>query len=111
MQRCRHVSQTEAHGLMLDDGLAELLAVLSVLEGGRVGRARHAKGLRGNPYPAAFEVGQCNAQTVAFTTNHAVSRDFAFVENNVAMIGGLLTHRVLDARDIEPRCLGWHHER
>ena len=111
MQRCCHVSQTKTHSLMLDDELAELLAVLSVLEGDSVGRARHAKGLRSDPYPAAFEVGQCNAQTVAFTTNHAVGRDFAFVENNVAMIGGLLTHRVLDARDIEPWCPGWHHER
>src|SRR3954454_19647451 len=50
-----HVGQREAHRLVLDDLLAELLALLGVLERVLVGGTRDADGLRANGRAAGLE--------------------------------------------------------
>src|ERR1700730_11021851 len=66
----RHIGEAEGHRLLLDDRLAEGLALAGVGEGRLVGRTRHADGLRGDADAAALEVSERDLVAFAFAAEH-----------------------------------------
>ncbi|MDT4856415.1 hypothetical protein FQZ97_908040 [compost metagenome] len=60
-----HVGEAEGHRLVLDDRLAEGLALVGVVARRLEGRAGHAHRLCGDADAAAFEVGQGDAVALA----------------------------------------------
>src|SRR5260370_19378965 len=59
------VGQAKAHGLVVEDGLAEALALLGVLQRAIEGRTRHAHALRGNADAPSFQRRQRNPVALA----------------------------------------------
>src|SRR5881628_3325419 len=81
----RHVGELEAHSLVLRKGLAELLAVLGVLEGELVGRARDAERAGGYARPRRLQRGQRAERSRAGVVGVRLAAE-AVVERNVAVL-------------------------
>ena len=92
-----HVRQAERHGLVLEDGLAEGAPLVRVADGDLEGRARHADALRGNADAPTFQVGEGDAIALALLAQPVLGRDDHVVEADLAGIGGILAHLLLDA--------------
>src|SRR5438093_1528878 len=81
----RHVGELEAHSLVLPEGLAELHAILGVLEGELVGRARDAERAGGYARPRRLQRGQRAERSRAGVVGVRLAAE-AVVERNVAVL-------------------------
>ena len=106
----RHVGEAEVHRLVLDDGLAEGLALLRIAHRRLERRARHADRLRGDADAPGFEIGERDAVAVAFVAEQAVGRDAAVLEQDLRGVGSMLAQLFLDAGDDVARRVGRHAE-
>src|SRR5438132_12976057 len=93
----RHVSQLEADRLMLDDRLAERLALPRIRERGVERGAGHPDRLRRNADPPRFQIRECNAITVAFAPKQVGRGYLAIVEHDLRGVGRALPELLFDA--------------
>ncbi|MCY1293626.1 hypothetical protein D9M70_428910 [compost metagenome] len=105
-----HVGQAEGHGLVLDDRLAEGLALVGVVARRLEGRTRHADGLRGDADAPAFQVGQGDAVALPLLAQAQGRRDAHVVELDLAGIGRMLAELFLHPHHLESGGVGGHDE-
>ncbi|MCY1350752.1 hypothetical protein D9M69_369940 [compost metagenome] len=85
-----HVGQAEGHGLVLDDRLAEGLALMGVVPCRLEGRTGHAHGLSGDADAAAFQVGQGDTVAISFRAQAQRCRYAHLVQLDLAGVRGVL---------------------
>src|SRR5258708_30796082 len=91
---------------MLDNRLAERLALARIRERGVERGAGHSNRLRRNADPTRLQIREGDAITVAFAPKQVVRRDVAVVEHDLRRIGRALPELVFDACDDVTRRLG-----
>ncbi|MCY1401815.1 hypothetical protein D9M71_169390 [compost metagenome] len=70
-----HIGQAKTHGLVLDDRLAERLALLGIVAGVFERGPCHTHRLRGNADTAAFQIGQGDAIALALLAQPVTGGD------------------------------------
>ncbi|MNC14665.1 hypothetical protein D3C75_624520 [compost metagenome] len=105
-----HVRQAEGHGLVLDDRLAEALALTGVIARRFERGTGHAHRLRSDADAAAFKVGQGNPVAFALLAQTIGQRHLHVFEEDLAGVGRMLAELVFDPRDFVARRIGRHYK-
>src|SRR5438270_6783362 len=95
---------------MLDDRLAEGLALPGVTQCRLIGSTRHTDCLRGNADASALEMGECDPQAFALLTQTQIGGYAAVLEDDMRGIGSLLAELLFKPRHLEARRVGGHQE-
>src|SRR3954471_6669890 len=106
----RHVGAAKADRLVLEDRLANALALLGVRHGRLERGARDAGRLRGDVDAAGLEVGERDAIADAFLREQVIRGHLAVLERDLCRVGSALPELVFDARDHVAGRLGGHEK-
>ncbi len=106
----RHVGEFEGDRLVLEDRLAELLALFRVIARRLVGRPRHADRLRGDADAPALEIGERDLQAHAFRAEPIGDGHAHVLEDEGAGVGGMLAELQLHPLDAEAGRIRRHDE-
>ena len=98
LQARRHVGQPEGHGLVLEDRLAERVALMRVAHGDLQRGLRQADALGADADAPALQVGERDAIALALLAQPVLGGDDHVLELDLAGVGRVLPHLLLDAR-------------
>ena len=96
-----HVGQLEGQGLLGGDGLAELDALLGVLQGGLVGPLGDAQGLGRDADAAAVQGGHGDLEALALLAQQVLPGHLHVVEDQLGGGGGADAHLVVVVAELE----------
>ena len=106
----RALGQAKTDGLVLEDRLAEALALLGVLNRHLQRAARHADALRGDADAPALQAAERDLVALALVADQVLGRDAAVLEVDLRRVAAVLAQLVFQPRHHVAGRVGRHQE-
>src|SRR5262245_31968736 len=105
-----HIRQHELDALVLDDGFAELHALLGELDRFVERALGNAERLRSDAGTGAVEGGERDLEAVAFLAKQVLDGNLAILQHQLAGLGATYAHLVLYLAELEAGPVSLNHE-